>query len=240
MVRSLLTVLLVSITLHSETNDVLNPNSDAYTFSLESFRAEYVQMGNRFDITTSFSPDESVYNIMMSMPDISNPNRMITDVIGLSSLNGAFIYRNFHSPMPNWTYNKSTYLNDSVVLKEYSKLEMKEQVVESKNPVFDGTFAYWQLAGIDNSEKSFSLNRWRKTANGVEVGASAVFENDRNELVTINGRSFNCRVFVVELGNGDTLTSYTADEPPYLIKQDYQTNGQEINLIFLVKLLIDE
>ena len=233
--KNLTLIFLTSITLFLSTDSEIQPNSDAYTFDLKPFRAEYLQMGNRLDISTSFSSDKRVYNIIMSMPDLSNPSQKNTDVIGISSLNGAFIYRNFQLLMPSWTYNKVTYLNGKIVLKEYSEVEMQEQVIESMNPFFDGTFAYWQLSGIDHSETSFNLNRWRKTLNGLEVGPSAIFEYDRKEVITINEREFICRVFIVELESGDTLTSFVADQPPYLIKQDYYNNGQEISLITLLK-----
>ena len=237
--KSLIIILLTSITLILNNNVEIHPDSDAYTFDLKPFRAEYSQMGNKLDISTSFSPDESVYNIMMSMPDLSNSSQKTTDVIGISSLNGAFIYRNFQLPVPSWTYNKAAYLDGKVELKEYSEVGMKEQAIESKNPVFEGTFSYWQLSGIDHSETSFNLNRWRKTPTGLEVGPSATFNYNRKEVVTVNDHEFSCRVFVVELESGDILTSFVTDQPPYLIKQDYSTKGQVISVITLLKVSKD-
>ncbi len=214
----------------------INPNSDTYTFNLEPFIAEYSQMGSTLNIKTSISPDSAVYNIVMSMPDLSNPSRVITDVLGISSKNGEFIYRNFQLPLPTWTYNKASYSDEKVVLEIYSGDVLKQETAISEEPVFDGTFAFWQLAGISRSLNKFSINRWRKNAEGLETGLSSTFSFDRTEVLTVNNQKFNCRVFVVEADNNVKLINFISDSAPYLIKQNYSANGQEVTVLDLVKI----
>lgn len=215
----------------------VSPTSEEYHFDLGSFGAEYNQMGNTMFVDSRLSTDGQVYNITMRMPDLSNPSRIITDVIGVSSKNGAFIYRDFHLPMPKWSYNRANYSDGKIHHVIYSETGVSSEEVEASAEVFDGTFAYWQLSGVDGEIGSFGLNRWKKSGSGLEAGISPHFKMEGTEEVRVGERIFYCRRYTVEPTNGIAVISYVSDEAPYLIRQDYTRGEQKMTILELVRVL---
>ena len=141
----------------SYSQDVIYPNSPSYHFELENFEATYSQMGASLHVAASTSPDGKLYNIKMSMPDLLNPSRIITDIIGISAEDGSFIYRDFHLPLPTYTYNRVSYAQGKLSSRTFSEKTMVSDTIESSNPLFDGTFAFWQLGGMKTGEATSDL-----------------------------------------------------------------------------------
>lgn len=217
----------------------INPSSDVYSFNIKPFNALYSQMGSTLLVSTSQSADKKIYNISMSMADLANPSRVITDVIGLSTQDGSFVYRDFHLPMPSWTFNRVQYTDAKVAIESFSRSGSQKSEKESPERVFDGTFVYWQLSGIDQSIPSFKVNRWKYTPQGLVVGIpEAAFELQKKEDVSVDGNMYACRVYSIEAAPGVKVICYVSDEAPYLIKQEYrQGDGEPTTILSLYKML---
>lgn len=216
----------------------IDPTSEFYTFKMKSFCAEYSQMGNKMLVNATQSPDESVFNVVMSMPDASAPHKVITDVIGLSK-DGSFLYRDFHMPFPNWAYHRATYIDNSVLIESFSKAGADEQAKEVNTPVFDGSFLYWQLVGVAKELKAFYLQRWKMSPQGLEVGKTGVpFLLSGEAEITIGDINYKCMIYSVEVASGTQIRCYVSDQKPYLIKQEYQQGENEsVPIIMLTRLL---
>lgn len=216
----------------------IDPTSESYTFKMKPFCAEYSQMGSKMLVNATQSPDGSVFNVIMSMPDVSAPQKVITDVIGLSK-DGSFVYRDFHMPFPSWAYHRAAYRDDSIKIESFSKAGANVQAKDVNTPVFDGSFLYWQLVDVNKELKSFYLQRWKMSPQGPEVGKTgAPFLLSGEAEITIGDINYKCRIYSVEVAPGSQIRSYVSDQKPYLIKQEYQQGENDlVPIITLTKLL---
>lgn len=223
LVRPLITlVILCSSSFIVMAQEDIYPDSKSFEFKFSPFQATYSQMGQLLKVDMRLSADKKVFNVVMSMPDLTNPSRSITDVIGVSAIDGAFVYRDFHLPLPQWTYNRVEHTDGRLVMESFSADGEKRQQKEINGKLFDGTFAYWQLGSVSPSLNSFTLNRWKTSPNGLVTGASAAFKVEGSRNISVADHSFSCKIFTVEAGPGVKILNYVADEAPYLIKQEYQ------------------
>lgn len=221
--KLLLISILLSFSLHSFAQAEIDPASDLHSFKMESFTAEYTQMGNKLIVSTNFSSDQAMYNVTMSIPDLSNRSKIITDVIGISAADGSFLYRDFHLLVPAWSYNRVRYETDKILIESFSKEGIEKSEKQSEQPVFDGTFVYWQLSGIDPSVDSFVLRRWKQTPQGLVVGLStAPFGLESKKEVIVGEEKYVCRIYEVEIATDTKVICYVSDQAPYLIRQEYQ------------------
>ncbi len=221
--KLLLISALLSFSLFSIAQTEIDPISDSHAFRMESFTAEYAQMGSNLIVSTSFSSDQSMYNVTMSMPDLSNRSRIITDVIGISAADGSFAYRDFHLMLPAWSFNRVRYEIDKILIESFTNEGVEKNEKQTEQPVFDGTFAYWQLSGIDPSVDSFVLRRWKQTPQGLVVGLStAPFVLNGKKEVIVGREKYDCRIYEVEIAAGTKVICYVSDQAPYLIRQEYQ------------------
>ncbi len=222
---------------HSYAQVSITPESKEFHFQLLPFSALYQQMGTNLSLETSHSADGKLYQVNMSMPDASRPNRLITDVLGLDVNNGAIVYRDFHLLMPAWSYNRMEKSQSTLRLNSYGKDNPIRDSTELKGEVFDGTVAYWLLSGLEESVKEFKLRRWKYTPNGLQVGYSPTFKAQGKEQLTINEIKYDCRIFSVEAAPGVEIVSYVSNQAPYLIKQVYKQGDQpEMEVLRLQKM----
>ena len=213
---------------YSHAQAEIDPSSSSYQFSMEPFHAVYDQMGSQIRVNTHLSTDSTSYQIVMSMPTLANQARITTDVIGLSASDGTFAYRDFHLSAPTWAYNRAVYKDGKVMVESFAEDGKTSKEALSPKPVFDGTFAYWQLAGVDNAVTSFVMNRWKYSPAGLVVGMSTVpFERVGKEELTVGGTAYKCQIYEVAAGPEAKLICYVADEAPYLIRQTYQQGDTE-------------
>ncbi len=216
------------------------PTSEMYSFDLTPFHAEYMQMGSKLTVQASKSANELGYNVVMIMPDLSNPTRVSTDVIGLSATNGAFVYRDFGFALPSPSIKRVEYADAKISVFSFAASGNKQEEIASSKKVFDGTFVYWQLAGISVEVESFTINRWRQTPQQVEAGmSSAAFVLGGKEKVIAAGKEFACRRYSVEAGPETKIICYVSKEAPYLIRQDYQQGGSEPTTILQLSKMLD-
>jgi len=199
----------------------ITPNSKEFTFQLKPFEALYSQMGGQLHVRTSLSPNGNVYNIVMSMANMTNSSEMITDVMGLSSENGAFIYRDYHLLMPSWSYNRVRIQGGMLEKTSFNNEGSTNQSVETEALIFDGTFIFWMISGVDKSINEFTVERWKDGPGGIVSGASGKMTSDGSVSVQVGDRTYDCRKFVVEAAPGVKVITYVSDTAPYLIKQEY-------------------
>lgn len=228
----LMGALLCSNSINSQTT--IKPDSKHFEFKLEPFAATYSQMGSTLAVQTSISADDKMYQVNMSMPNARNPSRLITDVLGLEAETGAVVYRDFHLLMPSWSFNRMEVDKGSIHLASYGGPAVKIDSVLVSGKVFDGTFGFWQLSGIDDGVEIFTLNRWKQGPKGLEVGLSPAFTVEGREIVTINAVEYDCRLISVVPAPGVKIVSYVSEQAPYLIKQVYlqgdNTNTEVLRL----------
>lgn len=204
------------------------PTSETYSFDLVPFQAEYLQMGSVLTVHASQSTDATGYNVVMIMPDLNEPSRVSTDVIGLSSADGSFVYRDFGFALPARSIKRVEFEDSKLSVATYTMSGNTREEISSPEKVFDGTFVYWQLAGVSRQVKSFTINRWRQTPQQVEAGMSAAaFVLEGKEEISAAGRPFMCRRYTAEAGPDTRIICYVADEAPYLIRQTYQQGEAE-------------
>lgn len=214
--------LLVGIQISSVAQEQILPGGQGFDFSLSAFSADYVQMGRTLSVNTSTSADGKVYNVVMSMPDFTNPSRIITDIVGISNTTGAFLYRDFHLPLPSWSYNRVEHKAGNIIHQSFGGSAVATDSTSMADAVFDGTFAYWQLAGVSQSVNGFSLNRWKATPQGLVAGLSPEFKYERRQELTVGEQTFTCRVFSVEAAPGTKIINYISNKAPYLIRQEME------------------
>ncbi len=216
------------------------PTSDAYSFDLVPFQVEYLQMGSVLTVCTSQSTDGEGYNVVMIMPDLNEPTRVSTDVIGLSAQDGSFVYRDFGFALPSRSIKRVEFDESKLSVATYAESGNTQDEMASPEKVFDGTFVYWQLAGVSRNVKSFTINRWRQTPQKVEAGMSEVaFVLDGKEEVSAAGKQFACRRYTAEAGPATKIICYVAEEAPYLIRQTYQQDGAEPMTILELSKVLD-
>gem|GEM_PF-5788597 len=215
----LMAILFCSVSMSSQT--VVTPDSKHFQFKLEPFSATYSQMGSTLAVETSLSLDSKMYQINMSMPNVRSPSRLITDVIGLEAETGAVVYRDFHLLLPSWSYNRMEVNKGSIHLASYGEHAVKLDSALVGGKVFDGTFGFWLLSGINDTVDSFMLNRWKQSPKGLEVGLSPTFTVEGREMITINEVEYACAVIAVAAAPGVKIVSYVSEQAPYLIKQVY-------------------
>ncbi len=232
-----ITILLISLASHAQSE--IDPTSGSYTFKMEPFSVVYSQLETELFVTTSHSVDRTIYNVVMSMPDIANQSRVITDVIGVAVKDGSFIYRDFHFPMPSWKFNRVRYDDQKISIESFSASGTEKEERESTKPVFDGTFVYWQLAGVAKSADNFVINRWKQSSEGLVVGMSAAsFRLEGKKDIKIGEDTYNCRVYAVEAAPGTKVICYVSDQAPYLIKQEYQEGDTDpVDIMVLSRVL---
>lgn len=237
--KSFLTLVLISFAWISWAQTPIYPTSDTYSFDLVPFQAEYLQMGSVLTVHTSRSADGIGYNVVMIMPDLNEPSRVSTDVIGISAKDGSFSYRDFGFALPARSIKRVEFDESKLSVATYSSSGNTQEEIASSEKVFDGTFVYWQLAGISRRVDSFTINRWRQTPEQVEAGMSAAaFVLDGKEDVSAAGKSFRCRRYTAEAGPDTKIICYVAEEAPYLIRQTYQQGDAEpMAILELSKLL---
>ena len=217
-----ITSILIILVFNLNAQTAFDPSSDAYTFKMKPFHAQYTQMGSDLLVSTALSADGSGYNVTMSMMDMTNPTRRITDVIGLSSTDGSFVYRDFHMLVPSWIYYRARISEGQLILDGYNNTGTSRDSIAVKKPVFDGTFVYWQLGGVDSSKEEFRIQRWKQSPGGLVAGASPSFKSNGRETIEVGGKSYKCRVLEVEAAPGVKIICYVSDEVPYLIKQEFK------------------
>lgn len=235
-ISTFLTTIFVS---HAQT--AIYPESPEYNFSAYvPFKAEYSQMGMSMLVITTKSADNIGYNVSMTMPDMINPSRVITDVIGMKAKDAAFSYRNFHLLQPSRYYMQVESKDTLISLIRSNEKEIRKSSIETNDKgCFDGTFVYWLLGGINYTKtKSFKMNTWKYTPQGLAIGLTPIFTNEGKASISINGANYHCNKIVVSPAPGVQLISYVAEKAPYLIKQEYvQGDNKAMTIIELKKVL---
>ncbi len=215
------------------------PSSPEFNLSyLKAFKADYDQMGMTVHVMTLLETNGVNYNISMIMPDITDPDKIITDVIGMNKKTGSFKYRNFHLLRPSISYNQVEKKGDTLFMKNLQNKELDIKKLKTKESYFDGTFIYWLLHGvIDSKIKSFKMNTWKYTSKGLKVELSPTFEMKGVGTINVSGMEFECTKIVVEPSPGIQLNSYISKSAPYLIKQEYvQGTSDPVAILQLKKL----
>lgn len=215
------------------------PSSPEFNLSnFKVFKADYRQMGVPMHIATSISNDSLTYNVSMTMPDMSNNSKIITDVIGFDAKNGCFKYRNFHLLQPVKSYVQVEKKTDTLTMLSLQGNHVDRKEIGTKNKLyFDGTFVYWLLSGLlDSTLKSFKMNTWKYTPKGLTVGLSPVFHIKGTEKIYVSGIEFICSKIVIEPYSGVKINCYISKSAPYLIKQEYvQGTSKPVTIIQLEK-----
>ncbi len=238
--KNLLSALLLLVVWQLAGQQRISPQSEQYKFSFQPFQATYTQMGTDMTVKTEHSPDGSTYNVSMIMPSIADPSKAITDVIGLSAEDGSFVYRDFQSLMPDWSFNTVVAKGKNLQMSRFKTGGNERDSVVLATKVFDGTFVNWQLAGLAPTVTAVSFHRWRHTPRkGLEVGWSATLTMEKETELRIASRTYPCKVWTMEPAPGVKIVCYISRKAPYLIKQEYQ-RGDQVDTILELKHLISD
>lgn len=231
-------ILVICVTQICFAQEEVFPGSKSYSFQMKGFHADYSQMGSKLSVHTGRSDDGKTYNIVMIMPDLNKPDQISTDVIGISTSDGSFLYRDFGFAVPDKrSFKKVEYGDDKIIVATLSATEPRLEEIDCPQKVFDGTFVYWQLVGMSSSVESFTFNRWRQTPQKVEAGMSATaFVLDGTQKLKAAGQAFSCRIYSAEAAPGTKIICYVSDEAPYLIRQEYQQGDSDpVTMLELTK-----
>ncbi len=233
--QTILVILFFFTAISLSAQTAIYPKSKAFVFSkFQPFQAEYTQMQYSLKVMCSLSPDKSVYNIVMIMPDGLDINHVLTDVIGIDAKTGDFLYRNFSLLYPvKMNFNVKRKKDHLMVQKMTSQGSSLDSISLDERGVFDGTFAFWLMRGMDyNKNPSFKMNTWKTGQKGIEANLSSEVRFKEKVDLKIGGQTFICDQLIQSSSQGVKIISYISKEAPYLIKQEY-VKGDEAPVTIL-------
>jgi len=219
---------------------ILHPGDpDFHPAVFQPFAAEYEQSGVRMRVeSVKTGGERPIYSTIMIMP---HPKFGVgTDHIGHYADDFAFAFRRFGfrgSYLHVEAQDKVLFFSRMPLPPDETPGSVLKKPIEK--PFFDGTMAYWFLAGLPlKLGYTVRLAGWRPGEDGPELSATPPFEVVGKETITAgDGTEYDCWLVEVK-GSRFTLRNYVTQRAPYLIQQVMVLpDGKQETVVRLMRML---